>query len=188
MAIFGKATGFWDSFSFTKDVRAMRKVLMEHFKEEGITYEVKDGSLLFEYDDSWYIVNFAAGKDYAECAIIYSLEDKRYAALEQSDKTFIAAKTNNEVDNHAIVYAYNDSIKLVSTFYFTSKKMMMELFSKHFDELRECAAVVVELAVECINEAQNEAEENNWPKKVGFCVPEVSASDDKASEKISARR
>ena len=92
--------------------------------------------------------------------------------MELSEKTFIAAKTNNEVDNHAIVYVYNESIKLASTFYFTSKKMMLELFIKHFNELKECTDTVVELTLEHINNAQDAAEDADRPKRVGFCVSE----------------
>ncbi len=172
MAILSKVTGFWDGFSFVKNVKKMREALIEYFKEEGIACEIKDGSLLFEYDECHYTVNFAAGDDYAECGIIYSIEDEAYTALELGDKTFIAAKTNNEVDNHAIVYVYNESIKLASTFYFTSKKMMLELFIKHFNELRECTATVIELTLEHINSAQDAAEDANRPKRVGFCVSE----------------
>lgn len=178
---------FFSGLSFVSSVSKMRKALIEYFKEEGILCEVKDGALLFEYDEVHYCVNFVDGEDYAECGIVYSLADEAYAALEQSEKTFIATKVNNEVDNHATLYVYNDSLKVVTTFYFTSKKMMMALFLKHFNELRDCISATIELAKECINEALSENEEADKPRQIGFCVQETE-TDEKEEMKVSAKR
>ena len=177
MAISTNITNFWNNLSFTNDVRKMRKALMEYFKEEGITYEVKEGALLFEYHEDWFVVNFAAGKEYAECGIVYSLEDDSYASLDVSDKTYIAANTNNEIDSHATVQVYNENIKAFTTFYFTSKKMMMHLFLKHFDELRECISMAIRLTRECINEAQKEADESAKTQQIGFCVQKEDSKE-----------
>lgn len=177
---------FWSTLSFTGNVRKMRKALMEYFMEEGISCEVKDGALLFEYEEDWYVVNFAAGEGYAECGIVYSLEDESYTSLDVSDKTFIAAKVNNEIDNHATVQVYNESIKIFSTFYFTSKKMMMHLFLKHFDELRECIAATIKLTGECINDAQKEIDETAKTQQIGFCVQKDER--DEKETKVSAQK
>ena len=186
MAISNKISGIFSGFSFTNNIGKMRKALMDYFKEEGITCEIKDGALLFEYEEDWYVVNFIAGEDYAECGLVFSIEDENYAALETSDKTFIAAKVNNEVDNHATVQVYNERIKICSTFYFTSEKMMMQLFFKHFNELRECVGAALKLTVECINDVQEEAEEKTEkPQQIGFCVQNDSANE--SGDKISAK-
>ena len=174
-------TDFWSGLSFTKNINKMRKALMDFFATEGITCEIKDGALLFEYKDSWYIVNFAIGDDYAECGIIYYVEEKTFEAMELSDKTFIAAKVNNEIDNHAIMYVYNDSFKISSTFYFTSKRMLMELFTKHFNELTDTIAGAVGLIREHLAEEAEEEERENTPQQIGFCVqPEEDDKNENA--------
>lgn len=176
-------TDFWSGLSFTKNINKMRKVLMDFFNAEGITCEIKDGVLLFEYKDSWYIINFATGDDFAECGIVYSVEEKTFEALELSDKTFIAAKVNNELDNHAVMYVYNEGFKVATTFYFTSKKMLMKLFTKHFNELTDTIAGVIEIVRENIT-VEAEQEKENAPQQIGFCVqPEKGDDDGVAAEK-----
>lgn len=71
-------------------------------------------------------------------------------------------------DANATVYAYTESFKIDSTFYFTSKKMWVELFIKHFNELNES----VQLAFDIIGDMVTSADEAEKPKKIGFCVPE----------------
>lgn len=96
---------------------------------------------------------------------MYELGDDSYTALDLAEKTFIADKANISADNHAVVYAYSESIKVWSTFYFTSKSMMLELFVKHFDELNDCIGVALEVANEIM---QGDAEEGEGkPKQIG---------------------
>lgn len=175
MAFLNSAASYLRSFSFVNNVKKMRSSLIEFFKEEGITCEVKDGILMFEYKELWYGVNFIAGDDYAECGIVFSFEDELYEKLELADKTLMAAKVNNEVDNHATIYVYNDSFKIVSTFYFASKSMLMELFMKHFTEMRECINAALELLKESIVEEESTA--NEKPKQIGFCVQPEEANE-----------
>lgn len=163
-------TGFWNRFSFVGNVSKMRKALVEFLTDEGIKCEIKDGGVVCEYKDGIYTINFGTNGDYAECVIVYELGDDSYTALDLAEKTFIADKANISADNHAVVYAYNESIKVWSTFYFTSKSMMLELFVKHFDELNECLGVALEVANEIMQGDAEEGEEK--PKQIGFCVPE----------------
>ena len=168
MAISNKFSGFFGSF--TSNISKLRKAVMDYFASEGIACEIKDGELLFKFNDSIYTLQLGTGDDYAECAIVYECEAEEYAALDITDKTFIADKVNTDLFNHATVYAYNDSIKIDSTFYFTSKKMWVELFIKHFKELNESVDMVMEIISDKIaSEAEEEAEK---PKKIGFCVYE----------------
>ena len=174
MAISNKISGIFSGFSFTNNIGKMRKALVEYLTDEGIKCEIKDGSVICEYQDGIYTINFAAGEDYAECGIVYESGDDSYTALDLAEKTFIADKTNIELENHAVVYAFAESLKFVSTFYFTSSKMMLELFVKHFDELNETIGLAIDVAK---NVMQNDAEEGEEkPKQIGFCVPEQNES------------
>ena len=159
---------FFSGFSFVKNVSKLRKTAIDYFKSEGIKCEVKDGELLFWFKDNVYTLQLCEGDDYAECGIVYECNADEYAALSTEEKTFIADKVNTDLYNHATVYAYNDSIKIDSTFYFTSKKMWVELFIKHFNELNES----VQLAFDIIGDMVTSADEAEKPKKIGFCVPE----------------
>ena len=166
MAISNKFSGFFSGF--TSNISKLRKAAMEYFASEGIACEIKDGELLFKFNDSIYTLQLGTGDDYAECAIVYECNAEEYASLDLTDKTFVADKVNTDLYNHATVYAYNDSIKIDSTFYFTSKKMWVELFVKHFNELNES----VQLAFDIIGDMVTSADEAEKPKKIGFCVPE----------------
>ena len=159
---------FFSGFSFVKNVSKLRKTAIDYFKSEGFKCEVKDGELLFWFKDNVYTLQLCEGDDYAECGIVYECSADEYAALSTEEKTFIADKVNTDLYNHATVYAYNDSIKIDSTFYFTSKKMWTELFIKHFNELNEAVAMAMDIICDMVTSA-DEAEK---PKKIGFCVPE----------------
>ena len=168
MAISNTFSGLFGGF--TSNITKLRKVAMEYFASEGIACEIKDGELLFKFNDSIYTLQLGTGDDYAECAIVYECAADEYVSLELADKTFIADKVNTDLYNHATVYAYNDSFKIDSTFYFTSKNMWNELFIKHFNELNESVRMAWEIICDkTTGKAEDEAEK---PKKIGFCVPE----------------
>lgn len=165
---------FFSGFSFVKNVGKLRKTAIDYFKSEGIKCEVKDGELLFWFKDNVYTLQLCEGDDYAECGIVYECSADEYAALSTEEKTFIADKVNTDLYNHATVYAYNDSFKIDSTFYFTSKNMWNELFIKHFNELNESVRMVWEII--CDKTTGKAEEETEKPKKIGFCVPEQNES------------
>lgn len=166
MAISNTLSGFFGGF--TSNITKLRKTAIDYFKSEGIKCEVKDGELLFWFKDNVYTLQLCEGDDYAECGIVYECDADEYVFLELADKAFVADKVNTDLYNHATVYAYGDSIKIDSTFYFTSKKMWVELFIKHFNELNES----VRLAFDIIGDMVTSADEVEKPKKIGFCVPE----------------
>ena len=168
MAISNTLSGFFSGF--TSNITKLRKVAMDYFASEGIACEIKDGELLFKFNDSIYTLQLGTGDDYAECAIVYECNAEEYTSLDITDKTFVADKVNTDLYNHATVYAYGDSIKIDSTFYFTSKKMWVELFIKHFNELNESVDMAMEIISDKIaSEAEEKAEK---PKKIGFSVYE----------------
>ena len=166
MAISNTLSGLFGGF--TSNITKLRKVAMEYFTSEGIAYEIKDGELLFKFNDSIYTLQLGTGDDYAECAIVYECNADEYLSLDPTDKAFVADKVNIDLYNHATVYAYTESFKIDSTFYFTSKKMWTELFIKHFNELNES----VQLAFDIIGDMVTSADEAEKPKKIGFCMPE----------------
>ena len=166
MAISNTFSGLFGGF--TSNITKLRKAIISYFTSEGIEYKIKDGELLFWFNDNVYTMVFGAGNGYAECAIVYECGADEYVALEQHDKTFIADKVNTDLENHATVYAFNDSFKVVSTFYFTSKSMLIDLFIKHFNELNESAG----MALDIIRDKIAETTEDEKPKQIGFCVPE----------------
>ena len=156
---------------------------MEYFESEGIACEIKDGDLFFQFNDSVYTLLFGIGNEYAECGIVYECNAEEYVNLEQHDKTFLADKVNTELENHATVYAFNDSFKVTSTFYFTSKKMLVDLFIKHFNELNES----VDMVLDIVRDKIAETAEDEKPKQIGFCVQESTAVE-KEDVKISAKK
>ena len=166
MAISKTLSGLFGGF--TSNIGKLRKVAMDYFASEGIACEIKDGELLFKFNDSIYTLQLGTGDDYAECAIVYECNADEYLSLDPTDKAFVADKVNIDLYNHATVYAYTESFKIDSTFYFTSKKMWTELFIKHFNELNES----VRLAFDIIGDMVTSADEAEKPKKIGFCVPE----------------
>lgn len=172
MAISNKFSGFFGGF--TSNIAKLRKAAMDYFASEGIACEIKDGELIFQFGESVYTLQLCAGDDYAECSIVYECDADEYVNFEQQDKTFLADKVNTELENHVTVYAFNDTLKVVSTFYFTSKSMLIDLFIKHFKELNESVEMAMDIIADKITrEAEAEAEAEK-PKKIGFCVPEQS--------------
>ena len=171
MAISSKFSGFFGGF--TSNISKLRKAAMDYFTSEGIACEIKAGELLFKFNDSIYTLQLGTGDDYAECGIVYECNADEYAALSTEEKTFIADKVNTDLYNHATVYAYDDSIKIDSTFYFTTKKMWVELFIKHFNELNES----VRMAMDIISEMIADAEEDEKPKRIGFFMQEDENSN-----------
>lgn len=188
MAISNKISDLFNNFSFTGNIRNIRKALMEYFTEEGIKCEIKDGTLLFEYDEDLFVANFAEGEDCAECGLVYTMDSEEYAALDTSEKTFIAAKVNNELENHAPLYVRNESIKVFTTFYFTDKKMLIAHFLKHFNEMLETINAALKLIRESLEEMQELAEEkeNKKPQQIGFYIQrDVS---DEEQKRITAQK
>lgn len=167
MAISNKFSGFFGGF--TSNIAKLRKAVMDYFASEGIACEIRDGKLLFWFNDNVYTMVFGVGNEYAECSIVYECDADEYVNFEQHDKTFLADKVNTELENHATVYAFNDTLKVVSTFYFTSKSMLIDLFVKHFNELNESVGMALGIIGDKIAES---AEVEDKPKQIGFCVPE----------------
>lgn len=70
---------------------------------------------------------------------------------------------NTEEENHVIVYAFNDSIKVITRFYFTGERMMPDLFARHFHELIATVDDTVRLIISRIDDNKT-----NSSKPLGF--------------------
>lgn len=156
----------------------MRKALMKYLHEEGLKCKLEDGIVIFEFNECSFIAEFNIQEDYAECIISYCCGDDDYESLDIQDKTFTADKVNIDKENHCVVLAYNDNVRLRTSFYFTNKRMMLDLFSLHFEELTDSLENVLEIVFEKIERHKTHknrrigfnAEPNNPPSKDTECV------------------
>ncbi len=160
-----KVASFWKSLFFMGNVYKMRKSLMSYLQEEGIKCEIKDGEIIMEFNESYFscVINECEG--YNECSIMYQCQDEGYSKLDLQDKTFMADKVNTDIENHATVYTYDEIFRVKTSFYFTSKQMLLNLFASHFEEL-------VNSINESIDILQSKIEEhkNYQTRKIGFNV------------------
>lgn len=184
MALLSKVTGFWDSFSFVKNVKRARIALVHYLTEEGVKCEVKDGGVAFVYDDTEFFADFGTEDDYAECVITRKCEYDEYEALSGADKASIAAEVNLKCGYHVNVCAYNEEIETTSSFYFTDEKMMINLFVRHLEEINDCISVVNRIALHKIEKSRttNTAKQR---RHIGFVFPEARHDDEEV--KISAK-
>ena len=155
---------------------------MKYLHEEGLKCKLEDGIVIFEFNECNFIAEFTIHERYAECEISYCCVDDEFEALDISDKTFIADKTNTFKENHCLAVAYNDVLKLRTSFYFTGKRMMLELFSRHFEELTDSIDTAVEIACEKI-----EHHKTHKNRKIGFNIGSNNSSP-KEVESVQALR
>lgn len=160
-----KVVGFWKSLFFMGNVYKIRKSLMSYLKEEGLNCEIKDGEILIEFNESYFSSSIGENEDYTECTIMYQCTDEDYAKLDIKEKTFMADKVNTDLENHATVYAYDDSFYITTSFYFTSKQMLLNLFVSHFDELVDSLNEANDILCSKIKEHKNEQ-----TRRIGFYV------------------
>ena len=151
---------------------------MKYLHEEGLKCKLEDGIVIFEFNECNFIAEFTIHERYAECEISYCCGDDDYEALDMQDKTFIADKINTEKENHCVTVAYNDVLRLRTSFYFTNKRMMLDLFSQHFEELTDSIETAFDVAHEKIEHHKTHknrkigfnAEPKNPPSKETECV------------------
>lgn len=178
-----QVTGFWNNLTFTGNMRRMRSALTNYLSEEGLKSRIEDGLVLFEFDDNHFCASFCIDEGYPECEITYEIEDEEYESLSLQDKTYISDKVNTDMEKHCIVYTFNDSIKVTTSFYFTGKKMMLKLFSKHFQELTES----VDLTLHITKSKIKNYNERNC-RRIGFTMDNyVQSEDNNESVQIAAK-
>lgn len=184
MSMIRKPVGFWKSLFFMNDVRKMRKAIILYLQEEGIECHVDEGDLVFIYNDCSLTVEIEESddSDYMELTILYTLDDEKYESLALSDKTLIAAQTNNETENHAVAFAYNDNLVIKSSYYFTSKRMLLELFRVHLYDVLETLDKMKELSIKIMERTQPRK------RRIGFFMePDYKEKHEDAAEQIAAK-
>lgn len=155
---------------------------MDYLQEEGLKCQLEDGIVIFDYNESHYSTHFQVHNGFAECEICYETCAEDYEALELSDKTFIADKANTDVENHCKVLAFNNSLRIETSFYFTNKRMMINLFSQHFDELNESLSVAMEIGYEKVD-----AHKANKSRSIGFHA-DANKKQEVEPERVQALR
>ena len=168
-----QVNGFWNNLTFTGNMCRMRSALTNYLSEEGLKSRIEDGLVLFEFDDNHFCASFSMEKGYPECDITYEVEDEEYESLSTQDKTFISDRVNTDMENHCIVYTYNDSIKICTSFYFTGKTMMLKLFSKHFREMTESVDLTLDITKSKI---KNHNERKS--RRIGFTMDNYVQSEE----------
>lgn len=150
-----KTTGFWKSLFFMGNVCKMRQKLISYLLEEGISAKVEDGQIIFKYNESLFVVDFEMNEHYSECIINFKCEDDEYESLSMSDKTYIADKVNTDKENHATVYTFDDSFNISTSFYFSNKQMMLDLFRTHLMEMTESVDMAIDIVSDKIEQRKN---------------------------------
>ena len=178
-----QVTGFWNNLTFTGKMYLMRSSLSKYLSEEGLKSRIEDGLVLFEFDGNHFCASFCMEKGYPECEITYEIEDEEYESLSTQDKTYISDRVNTDMENHCIVYTFNDSIKVSTSFYFTGKRMMLKLFSKHFQEMTESLDLTLDITKSKI---KNHNERKS--RRIGFTMDNyVQSEDNNESAQIAAK-
>ena len=62
----------------------MRQALISYLLEEGVEAKVEDGQVIFEFNESIFVVDFEMNdnySEYSECTINYKCEDEDYQKL-----------------------------------------------------------------------------------------------------------
>jgi len=178
-----KGSGFWNHFTFMGNVCKMRTELSSYLNNEGVECKIEDGLCIFKYDDYNFVASIDLHKEYAECKIEFQCEDEDYEKLDIDEKTFIADKVNTDLENHCIALSFNDSVKSVTSFYFTSKSMMFELFSQHFKELTETTDLMLSLVKDKIDDFKE-----NQGHRIGFYSNSSETNHQKDSQVAAKAR
>lgn len=177
-----KVTGFWKNLTFTGNMCRMRSALSEYLQEEGVKNYIEDGMVVFDFDGDHFCVMFCIDKGYPECEITYLMEDDDYKSLDIQDKTYIADKVNTDIENHCVVYAFNDNIRVSTSFYFTGKKMMLTLFSEHFQELTESVALALDIIRSKITNHNDRK-----GRRIGFNMDNQQSEETSEATRITAK-
>lgn len=167
-----KATSIWRRLSFMGNICKMRKSMMSYLTEEGLKCELVDGEVAFEFCGSNFSASFSISDNYAECTIGYCCKDEDYKKLGKNDKALVANRVNTVMENRATVYAFKDRIEASTSYYFTSKKMMIDLFSKHFEDLTASLNEAMDMAC-----AMMDKQKKVRSRRIGFYTETIKSED-----------
>lgn len=176
-----KVNGFWKSLFFMGNICKMRKALMEYLHQEGISAGMKDGDVMFEYNDLTFTAEFRLIDGYAECTVEYYSEEG-YRMLDANQKANITNKINSAEENHAIVLSFDEGYCVKTSFYFTSRRMMLDLFCKHFEELNVLMDDMIENIGKCSRSRRRHS------RVIGFVIePEAESEEQTENAHVAAK-
>lgn len=150
----------------------MRKALAEYLQEEGLKCDIENGDVVFEFNECKFTAMFSYEEGYAECNIFHKRSNEDYKNMPIDKKTFLADKVNAVLENHTSVVAYDESLLVVTSFYFTSRSMLFGLFSRHFEELTETLCEV------CDRLSPMTAKNKPQSRPIGFCADSEESADE----------
>ena len=182
MAILSKVTGFWDSLSFVKNTKRMRGALMDYLAGEGVKCEVKDGGVLFCYEDHEYEASFVVEGDCAECVISGGVANDTCEALPAKEKAIVADIANGRCGYNTKVCTFDECIAVTNCFCFTSRRMMLQLFVKHLEQLDSSLHLVEHIVDKMAGQCNSPAAPR---RQIGFIVQGEDSEGGKL--KISAQ-
>ncbi len=169
-----RSVSTWKKLLFKNNIRKIRKTIMDYLKEEGIKAVMENGLMVVGLDECYYSIDFDLDGEYPKCEIVFKIKDEGYAALELSQKTFIADKINTDEERHSVVKAFSETIIVDTHFHFSSKSMLLSLFHDYFVDLKETVDETTGWLADAIKENQNQR------RPIGFTV--YAASNEKNSE------
>ena len=151
--------------------------MMSYLQEEGLKCEVSGGDVIFEYKDCFFNVHINLNDGFGECSIVFECEDEEYEKLDQEKKAFMADKVNVDTDNHATIIAYQSSFEAKTSFYFTNKGMLLNLFSSHFEELTDSVCEAIDIVGTEIEEQKQSS-----GRRIGFNTETYQIKNQKPEE------
>lgn len=184
----GRTAGFWKSLTFAGNIKRMSNALMDYLKKEGVTCSADDGGVIFEYNARRYTADFNLHNGYAECVIMYECADEDYEALPDKDKAAIANHVNANKDNHCTFYGFRAFFRQLTSFYFTDRRMMTELFCKHFDEMDNTLDFSMNTVCAMIEENKKDSVRTIGFAQGAYSQPELDESEEQVAAKGILRR
>lgn len=174
-----KVTGFWKNLFFMGNVCKMRKALILYLAGEGIRADLCDGLVVFDYASQRFIVGFDEMDGYAECCLCSRYESEDYKQMEDDDKAFMAARINSDENVHAVVQVFEEYLIVQSSFCFSSKQMMLDLFCLYFQDLAG--------KISAAKDEISDYEPSKPAKRIGFYIDDNENSNTKQTNEVAAR-
>ena len=111
--------------------------LFNHIQRISTRCQLRVGQIFFECGELPFSACLTIEENFGECMLTFKCWDDDYERLTEEDKTFIGCKVSADHE-HVKVLTHNAYFEVNTSFYFSDVDMMISLFTKHLDELKEC--------------------------------------------------
>lgn len=179
----------WSHFTFINNVPKMRNALLKYLAVEGVEGEVDDGDVVFCHDETTYRANFDTYKGYAEIHLIFELGGKELTHIDPRTLALMANSLNSRlVENHTKAASGEGVIVISNSFFFTSRKMMLNVFLDQFNEMVEAVKALYSILSEYMSHCERkgapaaeeeEEEDNDGTTILGFGAHRAAEGDEK---------